>query len=197
MKLISLTLLLLISACDRSQLQDQQLAASDGTMTVQEDGKIVKTDNVAAFDSTSENMNQARSELTNHSSITNGQPINNPVFRPAANLSRQDMAQKEYIRLMDIVGQMHDRQSANVMNLDSSTQLIDHINAQLQRLSFSTPEVAALKKIELQILVKNRLLNEALLEPTGSKVQLLVGEIEGLEKVFKSKAKQFKAKYKI
>ena len=198
-KLIALTLLLLISACNRSQLQDQQVVASDETMTVQEDRKIAKTGNAAAFDSNGENMNQAGSELINHSSITNAQPINNlTVFRPAAvHLDRQNLAQKEYTRLMYIVGQMHHRQSGSAMNLDSSTQLIDHINGQLQHLSFSTPEVAALKKIELQILVKNRLLNEALLEPTGSKVQLLGGEIEGLEKVFKSKPKQFKAKYKI
>ncbi|MGO8264424.1 hypothetical protein ACC763_41030, partial [Rhizobium ruizarguesonis] len=79
---------------------------------------------------------------------------------------------------------------AGPVNLDSSTQLIDRISRQLQHLSFSTPEVVALKKIELQILVKNRLLNEALLEPTGNKVQLLVGEIEGLEKAFRRKDRQ-------
>lgn len=200
MKLIALALLLIIAACNRSQLQDQQVVASDETMTVQDVKAVAKTDNVAAFDSNGENMNQAKSELTNHSSTTNTQPIKNNlnVHWPAtANLSRQDMARQEYKRLMDVVGRMHHRQSANTMNLDSSTQLIDHINRQLQHLSFSTPEVSALKKIELQILVKNRLLNEALLEPTGSKVQLLVGEIEGLEKVFKNKEKQFKAKYKI
>lgn len=201
MKLIALALLLIISACNRSQLQeDQQVAASDETMTVQDAQTVAKTDNVAAFDANGENMNQAKSELTSHSSATNTQPIKNNLtvhWSATANLSRQDMARKEYKRLMGVVGRIHHRQSAGTMNLDSSTQLIDHINRQLQHLSFSTPEVSALKKIELQILVKNRLLNEALLEPTGSKVQLLVGEIEGLERVFKNKEKQFKAKYKI
>lgn len=202
MKLIALTLLLLVSACNRSKLQDQdqdqQVVALDETMTVQKDKKVTKTGSVAAFDSTGENMGQTSTKLINHSSIADAQPIDHlTTFSPGANLNRQNMARKEYVRFMKIVGQMHHMQSAGPVNLDSSTQLIDRISRQLQHLSFSTPEVVALKKIELQILVKNRLLNEALLEPTGNKVQLLVGEIEGLEKAFRRKDRQLKAKYKI
>ena len=202
MKLIALTLLLLVSACNRSKLQDQdqdqQVVALDETMTVQKDKKVTKTGSVAAFDSTGENMGQTSTKLINHSSIADAQPIDRlTTFSPGANLNRQNMARKEYVRFMKIVGQMHHMQSAGPVNLDSSTQLIDRISTQLQHLSFSTPEVVALKKIELQILVKNRLLNEALLEPTGNKVQLLVGEIEGLEKAFRRKDRQLKAKYKI
>lgn len=202
MKLIALTLLLLVSACNRSKLQDQdqdqQVVALDETMTVQKDKKVTKTGSVAAFDSTGENMGQTSTKLINHSSIADVQPIDRlTTFSPGANLNRQNMARKEYVRFMKIVGQMHHMQSAGPVNLDSSTQLIDRISRQLQHLSFSTPEVVALKKIELQILVKNRLLNEALLEPTGNKVQLLVGEIEGLEKAFRRKDRQLKAKYKI
>ena len=202
MKLIALTLLLLVSACNRSKLQDQdqdqQVVALDETMTVQKDKKVTKTGSVAAFDSTGENMGQTSTKLINHSPIADAQLIDRlTTFSPGANLNRQNMARKEYVRFMKIVGQMHHMQSAGPVNLDSSTQLIDRISRQLQHLSFSTPEVVALKKIELQILVKNRLLNEALLEPTGNKVQLLVGEIEGLEKAFRRKDRQLKAKYKI
>ena len=81
MKLIALTLLLLVSACNRSKLQDQdqdqdqQVVALDETMTVQKDKKVTKTGSVAAFDSTGENMGQTSTKLINHSSIADAQPI--------------------------------------------------------------------------------------------------------------------------